>query len=80
VELFNFSKYLFLTYQVGYLNTNLDMFLIGYFLTDEHVFWNRIEVKEWPIVSIQQLIVDLLREGAECREAAEILIRRFYRG
>jgi hypothetical protein len=50
------------------------------FLTDEHVFWNRIEVKEWPIVSIQQLIVDLLREGAECREAAEILIRRFYRG
>jgi len=50
------------------------------FLTDEHVFWNSIEVKEWPIVSIQQLIVDLLREGAECREAAEILIRRFYRG
>jgi len=50
------------------------------FLTDEHVFWNRKEIKEWPIVSIQQLIVDLLREGAECREAAEILIRRFYRG
>lgn len=36
-ELFNFSKYLFFTYQVGYVNEHLDMFLIGFFLTDEHV-------------------------------------------
>jgi O-antigen/teichoic acid export membrane protein len=36
-ELFGFSKYLFLSFQVGFFNTNLDIFLIGYFLTDEHV-------------------------------------------
>jgi hypothetical protein len=48
------------------------------FLSDENVFWDGKKIKGWSIVSIQQLIVDLLREGAECTEAAELLIRRYY--
>jgi hypothetical protein len=47
-------------------------------LGDEHVFWDGKTIENWPTVSIQQLIVDLLREGAECNEAAEILISRYY--
>jgi len=47
-------------------------------LSDEHVFWDGKTVENWPVVSLQQLIVDLLREGAECTEAADILISRFY--
>jgi hypothetical protein len=35
-------------------------------------------VKGWPLVSIQQLIVDLMRTGAECAEAADLLIGREY--
>jgi len=48
------------------------------FLSDEHVFFERWKVHGWPIVSIQQLIVDLIREGAECGEAADMLIGRYY--
>jgi len=47
-------------------------------LSDENVFWDGKKIQGWTIVSIQQLIVDLLREGVECTEAAELLIRRFY--
>ncbi len=47
-------------------------------LADEHVFWNRIQEGPLHTVSIQQLIVDLMREGGVCMEAAEILMERFY--
>ena len=47
-------------------------------LTDEHVFHDGMKVEGLSIVSIQQLIVDLMREGAECSEAADLLIERFY--
>jgi hypothetical protein len=47
-------------------------------LTEDHVFFERRTVDGWPMISIQQLIVDLIREGAECVEAADILIQRFY--
>ena len=47
-------------------------------LADEHVFWNRILEGPLKTVSIQQLIVDLIREGGVCVEAAEILMERFY--
>jgi len=48
------------------------------YYTDQHVFFEKYEVEGWPVVSIQQLIVDLIREGAECREAADLLIKRIY--
>ena len=48
------------------------------YLNDQHVFFEKHEVEDWPVVSIQQLIIDLIREGAECGEAAEILIKRIY--
>jgi hypothetical protein len=48
------------------------------YFTDQHVFFEKYEVEGWPVVSIQQLIVDLIREGAECKEAAEILMKRIY--
>jgi len=47
-------------------------------LADEHVFWSANEHHPIKIVSIQQLIVDLLREGGVCTEAAELLMERFY--
>jgi len=47
-------------------------------LSDKHVFWDGKIIDGWPIVSIQQLIVDLMREGVECSEAADLLIKRFY--
>jgi hypothetical protein len=47
-------------------------------LTDEHVFFEKYEMSGWPVVSIQQLIIDLLREGAECTEAANLLIKKVY--
>jgi len=48
------------------------------YFTDEHVFFEKYEVEGWPVVSVQQLIVDLIREGAECREAADLLMKRIY--
>jgi hypothetical protein len=47
-------------------------------LADEFVFWKRRVVNDFPIVSVQQLIVDLLREGPECIEAAELLMEKYY--
>jgi hypothetical protein len=49
-------------------------------LSDIHVFYERQFVNGWPLVSTQQLIVDLLRTGAECAEAADLLMRREYDG
>lgn len=45
-------------------------------LADEHVFYNSSERGGFRIVSIPQLIVDLLAEGGVCVEAAEMLIER----
>lgn len=47
-------------------------------ITDEHVFFNPFTRGEIKTVSVQQLIVDLLREGGVCNEAAELLMERFY--
>lgn len=49
-------------------------------IDDEHVFYNRRKIDGWPVVSPQQVIIDLLREGAECVEAADLLIKRCYDG
>ena len=46
--------------------------------TDHHVFFEKYDVEGWPVVSIQQLIVDLLRGGAECGEAGERLMKMIY--
>ena len=48
-------------------------------IDDTHVFYQMKKIAGWPTVSPQQLIVDLIREGAECGEAAELLIKRYYR-
>ncbi len=47
-------------------------------LADEHVFYERQEVDGWPLVSVQQVIVDLYRTGVECAEAADLLVGRLY--
>jgi hypothetical protein len=48
-------------------------------IADEHVFYERQEVDGWPLVSVQQVIVDLYRTGVECAEAADQLVGRLYR-
>ena len=45
-------------------------------ITDEHVFYNASERSGFRIVSIPQLIVDLLGEGGVCVEAAEMLVEK----
>ncbi|NOQ54903.1 MAG: hypothetical protein GQ558_09915 [Thermoplasmata archaeon] len=47
-------------------------------LADEHVFYERDEVDGWPLVSVQQVIVDLYRTGVECAEAADLLVGRVF--
>ncbi len=47
-------------------------------LADEHVFYERQDVDGWPLVSSQQVIVDLYRTGVECAEAADLLVGRLY--
>ncbi|MFA5268977.1 MAG: hypothetical protein WC379_13480 [Methanoregula sp.] len=48
------------------------------YCSDHHVFFEKHMVEDWPVVSIQQLIVDLIREGAECGEAGERLMKMIY--
>lgn len=48
------------------------------YCSDHHVFFEKHSVDDWPVVSIQQLIVDLIREGAECGEAGERLMKMMY--
>ncbi len=47
-------------------------------LADDHVFFERQCIDDHPLVSTQQLIVDLYRTGAECAEAAELLVSKVY--
>lgn len=49
-------------------------------LDDEHVFYSNIKKEKLRIVSIQQLILDLLREEGVAIEAAEMLMKREYHG
>jgi hypothetical protein len=60
--------------KVGYVGKGNLRLLIS----DEHVFWHSKIIEGLRIVGTQQLIVDLLREGGVCTEAAENLIRRYY--
>jgi hypothetical protein len=48
-------------------------------LADPHVFFEQSMAENKPVVSIQQLIVDLYRNGAECAEAADLLVEREYK-
>jgi hypothetical protein len=47
-------------------------------LADDHVFFERQCIDDHPLVSTQQLIVDLYRTGAECAEAADLLVSKVY--
>jgi len=47
---------------------------------DEHVFYSNIKKKGVRIVSIPQLILDLLREEGVAVEAAHMLMKREYHG
>lgn len=49
-------------------------------ITDEHVFYNASERGGFRIVSMPQLIMDLLAEGGVCAEAAEMLIEKESKG
>jgi hypothetical protein len=48
-------------------------------LSDEHIFYKSLERDGIKVVSIPQLIVDLLKEGGVCVEAAELLIEEMQR-
>lgn len=43
---------------------------------DKHIFYRRRKIKGLFIVSLPQLIIDLLKEGGPCGEAAEMLLKR----
>jgi hypothetical protein len=45
-------------------------------ITDPHVFYGSFKRQNLSIVSIPQLIVDLLEEGGVCTEAAEKLLKK----
>jgi len=45
-------------------------------IDDEHVFYNMLKLKEFNVVSIPQLIVDLYKEGSVCGEAADNLVNQ----
>ncbi|HEC86264.1 MAG TPA: hypothetical protein ENI49_00080 [Thermoplasmatales archaeon] len=49
-------------------------------IDDEHVFYSNIRRDGIRIVSIPQLILDLLRENGVAKEAAHMLIMREYHG
>lgn len=50
------------------------------FLEDEHVFYHNIQKNGFRIVSMPQLILDLLREGGVAVEAAHMLMKHEYHG
>ncbi|MDD4878779.1 MAG: hypothetical protein PHO02_07170 [Candidatus Nanoarchaeia archaeon] len=43
---------------------------------DKHVFYKRRKINGLFAVSLPQLIIDLLKEGGPCGEAAEMLLKR----
>ena len=43
---------------------------------DDHVMYGKRKIKNLFVVSLPQLIVDLISEGGPCTEAAEMLIKR----
>ena len=45
-------------------------------VTDPHVMYGKRRISGISIVSIPQLILDLIKEGGPCHEAAEMLIKR----
>ncbi|MDR0372383.1 MAG: hypothetical protein LBI79_02295 [Nitrososphaerota archaeon] len=45
-------------------------------IADEHIFYGAFKRQNLTVVSIAQLIVDLLQEGGVCIEAAEKLINK----
>jgi len=45
-------------------------------ITDEHVMYRKRIIDGLSIVSIPQLIIDLIKEGGPCQEAAEMLMKR----
>lgn len=47
-------------------------------VTDKHVFYNQSVHENHPIVSVPQVIVDLLEEGGPCEEAAAKLIDSYH--
>jgi hypothetical protein len=49
-------------------------------IDDSHVFYNTLQKKEYTLVSIPQLILDLLREHGSATEAAELLLKKKYHG
>lgn len=44
-------------------------------IADEHVMYEKRIIDGLSIVSIPQLIIDLIKEGGPCQEAAEILMK-----
>ena len=46
------------------------------FSEDEHVMYGKRKLDKLFIVSLPQLIIDLLSEGGPCQEAAEMLMKR----
>ena len=49
-------------------------------IADEHVFYRRRRKKGLNVVSVPQLILDLLKEGGVAEEAAIMLMRKNYHG
>ncbi len=45
-------------------------------VTDEHVMFGRKRISGLFIVSTPQLIIDLIKEGGPCKEAADMLMKR----
>ncbi|MEA3343756.1 MAG: hypothetical protein U9Q92_06345 [archaeon] len=45
-------------------------------ITDDHALYNTSKKQGLTIVSLPQLILDLLEEGSVCEEAAEMLIKK----
>jgi hypothetical protein len=48
-------------------------------LYDAHVFYKKQKIKGLNVASTPQVLVDLIREGGVCREAYEILVKKYVR-
>lgn len=44
--------------------------------TDKHVFYKAFKIQDLTVVSLPQLVVDLLAEGGPCVEAAQLLVEK----